>query len=479
MRSSEIVCGSGYTQRTRRAFAAWLGLTLGFVAAGCWRSVPLVEHAPGPPPPTVIRAVAIYDGLADRRTSVRDVLIDNGRIARIAPPGTIPRGAGMVQIDGAGRTLLPGLIDVHGHVGTDSAPPWSFSFPDPKRNLQAYLYCGVTTVLDPGDLATDAFARRDAVARGELLGPRIFAAGPMFTTPGGHPVAAIRTLTPWWIRWYVLPRMAREVANAAEARAAVDTLADLHPDVIKVAVDAVPLGEPILDADTLRAIVDEARARGLRTVAHVGTTADALEAADAGVAAWMHGVYKERIPDEVIPRFVAAHIPQVATITVFDSHADLYEGRHEATALERETVPGRILAALGQRPASFHLTGYDDFFALLAATREARRDNVARLHAVGVTILAGSDTQTGVFPGPGLHRELAALVAAGLTPAEALRAATGDAARFVAGVPDPEFGTIAGGKIADLIVVEGDPTADNSNVSRMVSVVVGSREITR
>jgi imidazolonepropionase-like amidohydrolase len=441
--------------------------------------MPLVERAPGSPPPTVIRAVAIYDGLASTRTSVRDVLIENGRIARIAPPGTIPRGAGMRQIDGAGRTLLPGLIDVHGHVATDSAPPWRGEWPDPKRNMQAYLYCGVTTVLDPADLATDAFARRDAVARGELLGPRIFAAGPMFTTPGGHPVGALRLLLPWWLRWYVIPRMAREVATPAEARAAVDALALLHPDVIKVAVDAVPLEGPILDPGTLRAIVEEARARGLRTVAHVGTTADALEAADAGVAAWMHGVYKERIPDEMVPRLIAAHIPEVATITVFDSYADLYEGHREATALERETVPARTLAAFVPRPPDYRPAGYDAFFALLAATRQARRDNVARLHAGGVTILAGSDAQTGVFPGAGLHRELGALVAAGLTPAEALRSATGDAARFVANASDPEFGTIAVGKIADLIVVEGDPTADIANVSRIAHVLLGGADLTR
>jgi len=465
----------GMMPATRRLAAVGLVLTF-----GCARSAPLVERPPGDPPPTIIRAVAIYDGLAAQRMSVRDVLIEGGRIARIAPPGTIPRGAGMLQIDGANRTLLPGLIDVHGHVGTGTAPPWVREWPDPTRNMQAYLYCGVTTVLDPADLAPDAFTRRDAVARGELLGPHSYAAGPMFTAPGGHPVLALRELAPWWLRWYLIPRMTRQVANAAEARAAVDALAPSHPDVIKVAVDAVPLGEPIMDAETLRAVVDEGRAHGTRTVAHVGTTADALEAADAGVAAWMHGVYKERIPDEAIPRFVAAHIPEVATISVFDSYADLYEQHREATALERETVPPRILGALVPRPASYHpAPEYDAFFSLLAATREARHDNVRRLHAAGVTILAGSDTQTGVFPGAALHRELAALVAAGLTPVEALRAATGDAARFVANVPDPEFGTIAIGKRADLLLVEGDPTADIANVSRIVNVLLGGAALVR
>ncbi len=454
-------------------------IALAFVA-GCARSLPpLVERAPGPPPPTIIRNVDIYDGIADRRTGARDVLLENGRIARIVPPRTLARRAGMQQFDGTGQTLLPGLIDVHGHVGNTGAPSWSGEWPDPKRNLQSYLYCGVTTVLDPCDMAPDAFTRRDEVARGELLGPRIYAAGPMFGPPGGHPVAALQSLVPWWLRWYVVPRMARQVATPEDARAAVAALTPLHPDVIKVAVDAVPLEGPIIPPDVLRAIVDEARARGVRTVAHIGTVADALEAADAGVAAWMHGVYKERIPDEVIPRLAAAGIPEVATLAVFDSYADLYEGRREATALERETVPARILDAFVPVPASGRPPEFQTFFALLAATRNARPDNVRRMHAAGVTILAGSDSQTGVFPGPGLHRELAALVAAGLTPVQALRAATGDAARFVAGQADPEFGTIAVGKIADLVVVDGDPTADIGRISHITHVFLGGAELPR
>jgi imidazolonepropionase-like amidohydrolase len=439
----------------------------------------LVDRPPGAAVPIIIRNADLFDGVADRRTPRRDLLIENGRIARIAPPGTLARGAGMRTIDGTGMTVLPGLIDMHGHVGNNSAPPWLGEWPDPDRNLQSYLYCGVTTVLDPADLASQAFTRRDAVARGEILGPHIYAAGPMFTTPGGHPVVAIRALVPWWIRWYVLPRMAREIATADEARSAVAALAASRPDVIKVAIDAVPGDGPILPADVLRAIVDEARAHGIRTVAHVGTVADALEAADGGVAAWMHGVYKERIPDEMIPRFVAAHIPYVATTTVFDGYADLYEGHREATPLERETVPARILDAFGTRPKDATPPGWDHFFVQLVATREARRDNVRRVHRAGVTVLAGSDAQTGVFPGPGLHRELAALVRAGLTPAQALRAATGDAARFLANDVDPQFGVIAEGKVADLVIVEGDPTADIGVMSRITAVLLGGVPLER
>jgi imidazolonepropionase-like amidohydrolase len=96
----------------------------------------------------------------------------------------------------------------------------------------------------------------------------------------------------------------------------------------------------------------------------------------------------------------------------------------------------------------------------LRLQQQAWRDNVRRLRAAGVTILAGSDTQMGVFPGAGLHRELRMLREAGMTPAETIRAATLDAARFLAHGGETEFGIIAEGKRADLLLVEGDPTTD-------------------
>ncbi len=443
-------------------------------APGCEQAPPpLVTKTGGPPPRTRITSVFIFDGRLASLSPPRDVILEGGRIAAIVSPGGQP-AAGELVVDGASRVLMPGLIDMHGHTGANSAPSWSSAgrFPDPARNLQSYLYAGVTTVLDPGDLAPDVFERRAAVAAGELLGPTIFTAGPIFTTPGGHPVGAMHAIVPWWIRWYVQPRITREVGTPAEARAAVAALLPSKPDVIKVAVDAVPQGAPILGGEVLRAIVDEARAHGIRTVAHIGTVADALAAADAGVSAWMHGVYKERIPDDLIPRFAAARIPYVATIFVFDDYADIYERKRESTALERETVPADVLASFNTPPPDARPPELDEFLQLLAATREARCDNVRRLQAAGVTILVGADAQLGVFPGPALHREMAALVRCGLTPFQVAHAATAAAARFIAGGrEDPEFGIIGIGKRADLLVIKGNPLTDADAVDGILTVI--------
>jgi imidazolonepropionase-like amidohydrolase len=462
-------------ERRPRAILAFALVCL----ACCAKPRPPLVTRPAAGGSTVITNVAVFDGVGATTTPARDVLIENGRIARIAAAGTLASAEAAQRIDGAGATVLPGLIDVHGHVDNTSEPAWMAGQPDAPRNMQGYLYCGVTTVFDPADLATLAFQRRDDVAAGTLLGPRIFATGPMFTTPGGHPVAVLQALVPWYLRWYVVPRFSRQIATAEDARREVEALAALKPDAVKIAVDAVPLGGPILADGPLRAIVDEARARGLRTVAHIGTTADALAASDAGVAAWMHGVYKERIPDELVARFVAPHIPYVATVTVFDSYADIFEGKRQATQLEREIVDAAVLDSFAPVPPNAAPPGFVDFFRLLTTTREARCDNVHRVHAAGVTILAGSDTQSGVFPGPGLHRELSRLVECGLSPAEALRAATGDAARFLAQSDDPPFGSVREGKAADLLLVDGDPTRDIDAVHRIRDVFLGGVRLER
>jgi imidazolonepropionase-like amidohydrolase len=251
----------------------------------------------------------------------------------------------------------------------------------------------------------------------------------------------------------------------------VDAIADMGADVIKFSVDRLPEDVPRISREALEAGVDEARRRGVRAVAHIGTTEDALDAARAGVAAWMHGVYKERIPDELIPVFAGFRIPMVATLAVFEAYASLGQGPRKPTPLETETVPAAILGAFDPVPASYDTSRFAAYLANLRAQRGASRDNVRRLRAAGVTILAGSDMQMGVFPGAGLHRDMHLLLEAGLTPAEAIRAATIDGARFLADGKEPDFGLVAEGKRADLLLVDGDPAGDLDALARIRAVM--------
>ena len=463
-----------------RASCTVLGFVLTALLAACGGGAPeLVRRPTTAPPALLIEDVSVMDVASGALAPNRDVLVVGDRIAAVADHGKANPPPGTQTIPGSGATLLPGLIDVHGHIGNGSAPSWKSTFPDPDRNMRAYLYCGVTTVLDPADLITQAFDRRDQVAKGDLLGPRIFASGPMVTAPGGHPIAILEHLAPWYIRWYLIPRISKQVDSPEAARAAVREITGAGADVVKLSVDRIPGDVPRIRRDVLAAAVDEAKARGVRAVAHIGTTEDAVDAADAGVAAWMHGVYKERIADDQIARFAAYKIPMVPTIAVFESYALLGQGPRVATPLERETVEADVLAAFDTVPNDAAIEFFRPYLESLRGQRENWRDNVRRLRAAGVTMLAGSDTQTGVFPGAGLHRELHLLTEAGLTPAEAIRAATLDSARFLANGKEPEFGVIAEGKRADLLLVEGDPTKDLDALARIRTVIKGGVPLER
>lgn len=427
----------------------------------------------------LIANVSVFDSITQSSISNQDVVVSGGQIATVCPTGTCSVPADAYVIAGEGATLVPGLIDMHGHISTTTGPTWDMAAPNPEDNLRAYLYAGVTTVFDPGDSSAEAFSRRDAVAKGELLGPRIFTAGKIITDPDGHPRAMVAEFAPWWISWFLKPAVATGVSSADEAVEAVNERVDAGADVVKVAIDSIPLDASIMSADVLSALVEQSHKRGVRAVAHIGTTADALKTGNSGIDLWIHGVYKERIADDDIARLAAFGIPMVATSEVFDRYGRALSGPIKPTRLETQMISSEKLASFFPPPADFELGGLASWVNLMRDTREIRLDNVARVHAAGITVLAGSDTQSGVFPGAGLHREIVTLVAAGLTPGAAMRAATYDSARFLANGKEPDSGVIAPGKRADLLLVNGDPTQDIAALSDIREVVANGKLIKR
>lgn len=465
----------------RHVVAAFVAALLATMAIGCAPDGPKLVQRPEPPPEAVlIRHADVLDVVGGRTLADRDVLLRGDRIAAIGVGGALPDTPGAALIDGRGLTLLPGLVDSHGHVGLDSSPSWDAGLADVDANLRAYLYGGVTTVLDPGDASPDAVARRDRIASGELLGPTIYTAGRLVTAPGGHPIPMLEAALPWWLRWYVVPQVADPIASPEQAEAVVAARADQGVDFLKLVVDRIPDTAPRLDARVLDAAVGAAQSRGLRSVAHIGDVRDAMDAGRAGVDAWVHGVYKERIPDEQIEQLAAFDIPMVPTLVVFESYASLLEGPRVPTKIERETVPASVLASFDSPPDDFPLREtFEPYVDTLRRMRPQWGENVRRLHEAGVTMLAGSDTQSGVFPGAGIHRELALLHDAGLSRAEVIRAATFSPARFLSASDDPDFGEVAVGKRADLLLVEGDPLVSLDALADIRHVILGGVPLER
>ena len=248
------------------------------------------------PPSEAIVGVTALLGPGLEPTEDAVVVIDGGLIAAAGRPDDTPIPDGTEVVTGEGRTLVPGFIDAHVHIG----------FYDPV----AVLHGGVTTVRDLGWPP----ARIDDLIRAsrddDFAGPAIFAAGPMLTAVGGYPSRAA----------WAPQGTAREISDIDDARTAATEVADAGYAIVKIALNP-PVG-PVLDADALRAIVEVAHERGLKVTGHIYGLDELDKALDAGVDELAHMLMSdEAIPEATIERMVSAGIVIVPTLSVFSGPA--------------------------------------------------------------------------------------------------------------------------------------------------------------
>lgn len=354
---------------------------------------------------TLIRDVRVFDG--EQTTARADVLVVDSRIAE---PDGLPAD---VVVEGAGRTLLPGLIDAHTHTF--------------DGNLAQALAFGVTTELDMFCLPAN-LARQRVLAAGSDEVADIRSAGVLATAPGGHPSQLMAALDEPTVLGDAVGAF-DTVANAGQARAFVEARLAEGIDYLKVVVDdgAVHGAElPVLPPDVLAALVEAAHAAGLKVIAHAITAAEVGIALDAGVDGLAH-VWADAASSApaLAARVAAQGVFVVSTLVYFE-----------------------VITRRGSGGVDHALPGSAE-----NAVRAARA-----LHGAGVPLLAGTDaTPFAPAHGEGMHRELVLLTRAGLSDQEALAAATSVPARHF-GLTDR--GRIAPGLRADLLLVDGDPTSD-------------------
>lgn len=369
--------------------------------------------------PVAITNVRIFDGT--RVIPKGTVVLQGSRIAAVGENVLPPRGAEV--IDGSGQTLLPGFIDGHTHAWGDA--------------LERALVFGVTTELD---MFTDpSFARQMREEQAKTGAPGradLLSAGYLATAPGGHGTE------------YGMP--VPTLTRPDEAQGWVDARVAEGSDYIKIILeDGSPFGRklPTLDQATLTAVVRAAHKDGKLAVVHVSTEDAAKEAIEAGADGLVH-IFIDRAPEPGFAALVKKHKAFVTpTLTVVESITGTPSGRALPDDPHlRPYLKGDEVGNLRQGFPAHKL----DFQNALAAVRQ--------LAKAGVPILAGTDSPNpGTAHGASLHRELELLVAAGLSPTEALAAATSTPARIF-GLQDR--GRIAAGLRADLVLVKGDPTAD-------------------
>jgi imidazolonepropionase-like amidohydrolase len=382
---------------------------------------------------TLVRDVRVFDG--QQLHAKRSVLIDQGKIVSADFHGTLP--AGTTIVDGAGRTLLPGLIDAHTHTYQYAELPLLF---------------GVTTIIDMFTPVAMMQATTAKMASGNNKAQSdMFSAGTLVTIKGGHGTE------------YGLPIPTLE--KAEDAQAFVDARIAEGSYFIKIVMESGLPGHnkmPTLSVAAVKGAIDAAHKRGKLAVVHISSLKDARDALEMGADGLVHLFNGDTLADADVTAFVALAKQRKAfvipTFSVMESLAGLREtdvlGDASLLALLNKEQRQPLSSTYGQREKPINMT--------------APKRLTAALAQAGVPVLAGTDAgNTGTQHGISLHHELASLVGAGMTPEQALAAATSaPATAFRLGMR----GRIADGYKADLLLVEGNPAVDIGATRRIVAI---------
>ncbi len=418
------------------------------------------------PPRTALMGATILDGRGG--TPLRDgvVLVRGGAIEAVGARENVPLPRGTIEVDVSGSWIIPGLIDAHAHVAS-----WS---------LKRYIVYGVTTVRDAHNDADSIFAMSEAADLGSGLSPRIYAAGAMIDgVPATYPNAT-------------------EVTDTRSARQAVDRLSVAGAHLIKAYTRITP--------ELLEAITDEARTFRMPVAAHLGLT-DAVTAGKLGVASIEHLSGVPEAAGQPDPLFAAHHDGFFTGWTAFErswetlDSVTLTQVANQLAETRTTIVPTLVLHEVFSRLDDPTTGDNPDLLAVPQNQRDAwnvpemvgragwtaadfaafrggrpKQDLFVRAFLqAGGRVVTGTDAANQMLtPGASEHAELELLVHAGLTPSQALRAATSDAAALLGA---DSLGVLQPGKAADLVVLSRDPLADITNTRAITQVMVGGQLI--
>ncbi len=385
---------------------------------------------------------------AAREVREGNLLIVDGEIA--GSPDRPPAGFAGATIDLQGRWVIPGLNDLHTHSYGNMAPGGVFDGPGTGTVAKRMLYAGVTGFLDLFGREETLFGLRERQRAGAVGGADLFASLSCLTATKGHCTE------------YGVPT--RVMDSPEEARSVVSDLAKKRPDVVKIVY--APTGRmPSIDKETLTAAVATASELGLKTVVHINTWQDARDAVEVGATALTHVPDREPIPADLARLMAERGVYSIPTLAV---ETDMGPFITDASVLEQPLATvlatADIISAYRTDESVAHASDYAEEARRRTATIFA---SVKAMADAGVTILTGTDSGNyGTIQGYSIHRELIKLVEAGLTPWQALAAATTEAGRFL-GRP---YGVNAGDE-ANLVVLEASPIADIRNTQRVAQVI--------
>ena len=415
----------------------------------------------------VLKGATIIDGTGRAPQQNALLVLDGERILAVGASAKVkvPRRAQVLDL--TGRTIMPGIINAHGHVGL-VANGQNRADAYTRENVQAQLLqyerYGVTSVLTLGLNRDLVYELRDEQRRGAVPGASLFTAGRGIGAPDGAPPVPLA------------PDQVYRPTTPTEAVADVQETAAHKPDFVKIWVDDVFGKFPKMEPAVFKAVIEAAHADGIKVASHVFYLADAKAVIESGVDALAHSVRDQPVDDELVAMMKKRGTFYVATLNVdasFFALADdpaLLDDPFLTSALAPESVQQFRSPEYRAKVAA------DPNVPKARAALANGMRNLKTLHDAGVHLAFGTDSGANParIPGWAEHRELELMVSAGLSPMDALVAATGGSASML-GASDR--GTLQSGKRADFIVLQANPLEDIRNTRKLVSVWHAGREI--
>jgi imidazolonepropionase-like amidohydrolase len=406
----------------------------------------------------VLKGARLIDGTG-RPAIENSVLVlegDHVVAAGKASAVSIPKDAEVKDV--SGKTIMPALINLHGHLGlsTNGADSVAGHYTQENivKQLNKYLSYGVATVASLGQDDDEIYKVRDAQHVGTVSGARLYTAGRGFLEFTGRANPSDHRYRP---------------QTPEEARTDVRELAPHHPDFIKMWVDD-GLGHGVkIKPEIYQAIIDEAHKQHIRVFAHEYYLGDAKALLAAGLDGFAHSIRDQAVDNDLM-QAMKAHgvflIPTLVRDEVLFAYADNLKWLDDPF-FQAGFEPGAL--AYVRSPENVEKGRKDPDIAKYRAGLEMAKKNLKTLSDSGVKIAFGTDSGIPTrFPGYFEHRELQLMVEAGLTPMQAIVAATGTNAEILGGVK--QFGTLQSGRRADFLVLDANPLDDIHNTERLAAV---------
>lgn len=410
---------------------------------------------------TLLKADRLIDGNGGPPLERGAILLEGDRISAVGTEESVvpPEGATVEEITYEGKTLLPGLVDCHVHlngIGDGRAGDDLAALPDEiltvqsASNARAHLYSGVTTVRDCGAKNRTTFLLRQAVEMGITVAPRLILTGRPMAIIGGH-----------------LSYFGIQATGPTECRAAVRQLIKEGADFIKVTASggstrtSVPF-KPSFNVDELTAIADEAHKFDKHVAAHCVNSQAMRNCLDAGFDTLIHARHMESDGTYMYQKDITERIIEQGVYL----NMTLNEGRANYRVISEKHERGEQLTERAQQVFDRGTEGYDRLL-------ESFND----MHEAGVRMAAGSDTSWSWHKIAQFQDEVEAHVAGGMSPMEAIVAGTSNSAKSC--WIDSEVGSLEAGKAADVLVVDGDPSANINDLWNVVDVYQAGTRVDR